>query len=43
MLRRTRPARLITHEIPVENAAEAYDLLDRRPAEVLQVVFTYGR
>jgi threonine dehydrogenase-like Zn-dependent dehydrogenase len=41
MIRRTRPSRLITHDLPVERAAEAYDLLDRRPEDVLQVVFTY--
>lgn len=42
MIRRVRPSRFITHEMPVERAAEAYDLLDRRPEDVLQVVFTYG-
>jgi alcohol dehydrogenase len=42
MIRRVRPARFITHILPVERAVEAYNLLDRRPAEVLQVVFTYG-
>jgi len=42
MLRVVRPSRLITHEIPVERAAEAYDILDRRPEEALQVVFTYS-
>jgi 2-desacetyl-2-hydroxyethyl bacteriochlorophyllide A dehydrogenase len=42
MIRRVRPSRFITHEIPMERAAEAYDLLDRRPEDVLQVVFTYG-
>jgi 2-desacetyl-2-hydroxyethyl bacteriochlorophyllide A dehydrogenase len=41
MIRRVKPSRFITHEMPVERAAEAYDLLDRRPEEVLQVVFTY--
>lgn len=43
MIRRIRPSRFITHEMPVERAAEAYDLLDRRPEDVLQVVFTYGK
>lgn len=32
---------LITHRVPFANAAEAYDLLDRRPEEALQVVLTY--
>jgi hypothetical protein len=27
--------------MPVERAAGAYDLLDREPEEVLQIVFTY--
>jgi len=42
MIRHTRPSRLITHELPIERAAGAYDLLDQRPEEVLQIVFTYG-
>ena len=41
MIRLTRPSRLISHEIPVERAAEAYELLDRRPGEALQVVLSY--
>lgn len=41
MIRRVKPSRFITHEMPAERAAEAYDLLDRRPEEVLQLVFSY--
>jgi 2-desacetyl-2-hydroxyethyl bacteriochlorophyllide A dehydrogenase len=41
MIRLIQPSRLITHEMPVEQAAGAYDMLDRRPEEALQVVFTY--
>lgn len=41
MIRRCRPSRLITHAIPVDRAAEAYELLDCRPEEALQIVFTY--
>ncbi len=41
-IRRIHPARFITHEVPAEQAAEAYDLLDRRPVEALQVVLKYG-
>ncbi len=41
MLRRVRPSRLITHRFPLNRAAEAYRLLDERPQEVLQIVFTY--
>ena len=43
MIRRIRPSRLITHDLAVERAAEAYELLDRRPEEVLQAVFTYKK
>lgn len=33
---------LITHRLPLANAAAAYDLVDRRPDEVVQVLLTYG-
>lgn len=33
---------LVTHRYPVEAAAEAYDLLDRRPERALGVLLTYG-
>lgn len=42
MIRGIRPSRFITHEMPVERAADAYALLDRRPGETIQVVLTYG-
>ncbi|NBE94142.1 zinc-binding alcohol dehydrogenase [Nonomuraea sp. KC401] len=32
---------LVTHVVPAERAAEAYDLLDRHPSEVLQLVFDF--
>jgi threonine dehydrogenase-like Zn-dependent dehydrogenase len=41
MIRCVQPSRFITHEFPVARAAEAYDLLDRRPGETVQVVLTY--
>jgi len=41
MIRTVRPARLITHRIPVQQAAQAYALLAERPQETLQVVLTY--
>jgi 2-desacetyl-2-hydroxyethyl bacteriochlorophyllide A dehydrogenase len=41
MIRRHQPERLITHRFPIEQAAEAYRLLDERPGETLQIVFTY--
>jgi threonine dehydrogenase-like Zn-dependent dehydrogenase len=33
---------LITHTFPLEQAVEAYRLIDERPDEVVQVVFTYA-
>jgi 2-desacetyl-2-hydroxyethyl bacteriochlorophyllide A dehydrogenase len=41
MLRRVRPAELITHRYPITQAAQAYALLDRRPEEAIQVMLTY--
>ncbi len=34
-------AALITQRFPLEQAAAAYELVDQRPAETIQVVFTY--
>ena len=34
--------RLITHRIPLSQAAEAYALADEQPEEALRVVLTYG-
>jgi 2-desacetyl-2-hydroxyethyl bacteriochlorophyllide A dehydrogenase len=34
-------AAFITHRVPLERAAEAYELIDRRPEETLKVVLTY--
>lgn len=34
-------APLVTHRFPAERAAEAYELLDERPDEAVQVLFTY--
>ncbi len=41
MLRRIGPDRLITHRFPIEQAAEAYQTLDKNSAETIQVVLTY--
>jgi 2-desacetyl-2-hydroxyethyl bacteriochlorophyllide A dehydrogenase len=41
MLRQVRPARLITHRFSIEQATDAYALLDERPAEAIQVLLTY--
>lgn len=36
-----QPSRLITHRIPVDRAAEAYQLLSEHPDQAMQVVLTY--
>ena len=41
MLAQVQPARLITHRFPIEQAAQAYELIDRHPEEVIQVILTY--
>jgi len=41
MLQEVKPARFITHRFPITRAAQAYELLDRNPADVVQVVLTY--
>jgi threonine dehydrogenase-like Zn-dependent dehydrogenase len=38
---RLRTDGLITHRFPFERAAEAYELIDRHPDEVVKVVLTY--
>ncbi|MEJ3747209.1 zinc-binding alcohol dehydrogenase [Actinomycetes bacterium KLBMP 9797] len=35
------PTGLVSHVLPVERAAEAYELLDQRPADALQVVLEF--
>ncbi|MDJ0816423.1 MAG: zinc-binding alcohol dehydrogenase [Desulfobacterales bacterium] len=41
MLRELNPARFITHRFDVQQAKEAYHLLDQNPKETVQVVLTY--
>src|ERR671920_1397435 len=41
LLGRLELGQLITHRIPFGRAFEAYTLLDERPGEALQVIFTY--
>lgn len=41
LLKVVRPERLITHRFPVQDAADAYALLDAKPGQALQVVLTY--
>ena len=42
MLRRIRPARFITQRFTIQEAAQAYQLIDQQPAETIQVVLTYA-
>jgi threonine dehydrogenase-like Zn-dependent dehydrogenase len=42
MLQHHNPAPLISHRFPLTAAAEAYQLLDERPGDVLQIAFIYG-
>jgi 2-desacetyl-2-hydroxyethyl bacteriochlorophyllide A dehydrogenase len=41
-LERVRPGKWITHRFPLEQAGEAYRLLDTSPEETVQVLFKYG-
>jgi 2-desacetyl-2-hydroxyethyl bacteriochlorophyllide A dehydrogenase len=41
MIERVKPASLITHRFPLDQAAEAYQLIDKNPEETMQVVLTY--
>lgn len=42
MIREIGPSRFISHEFDFSRAPHAYELLDRTPEAVLQVVFRYG-
>jgi len=41
MIRQLQPARFVTHRFDVQQAGEAYDLLDKRPQETIQVILSY--
>lgn len=42
LMQEIHPENWISHRIPFERAGRAFQLLDRRPGEALQVVLTYG-
>ena len=42
MIRKTRPTQFITQRFPIEQAGQAYRLLDELPGEAVQVIFTYA-
>jgi threonine dehydrogenase-like Zn-dependent dehydrogenase len=41
MLAQVQPARFITQRFPIDQAAQAYELIDRHPEDVIQVILTY--
>ncbi|HVF91088.1 MAG TPA: oxidoreductase [Blastocatellia bacterium] len=41
MLQNLKPGHLITHRFPLAQASQAYELLDQRPEEAIQVILTY--
>jgi len=41
-LERIKPEKWITHRFPIEEAAKAYQLLDKNPHETIQVIFDYS-
>ena len=43
MIRRIRPAPLVTHRYPIRQANKAFELLDKNPEEAMQVVITYDQ
>lgn len=42
MIRKIRPTQFITHQYHISQAKMAYELLDKKPEEAIQVVITYG-
>ncbi|MFL7868233.1 MAG: zinc-binding alcohol dehydrogenase [Anaerolineales bacterium] len=40
-LKRIRPEKWITHRFPLENASQAYSLIDKNPQESIQVILQY--
>jgi len=41
-LERTRPEKWITHRFSLEEAGQAYHLLDKKPEETIQILLQYG-
>nr|WP_225587826.1 zinc-binding alcohol dehydrogenase [Methylomonas fluvii] len=41
MIRQVKPQALISHRVPIDQAADIYKLLDQAPEQVLQAVFIY--
>ena len=43
MIRRLKPAGFISHRFDIQQVREAYELLDNRPQEAIQVIITYDQ
>lgn len=41
LIKRVKPSQLISHKIPIDEAAEAFHLLDKNPGDSIQVIFEY--
>ena len=41
-LKRIQPQKWITHRFPIEEANQAYELLDKNPQATIQILFTYS-
>ena len=42
MLQKHQPQQFITHRFPLEQAQQAYELIDQRPETAVQIIFTYN-
>jgi threonine dehydrogenase-like Zn-dependent dehydrogenase len=42
-LERVRPEKWVTHRFAIDDAEQAYRLLDERPQDAIQILFTYGK
>jgi threonine dehydrogenase-like Zn-dependent dehydrogenase len=41
MLEQVKPARFITHRFPIDQAGQAYALIDQHPEDAIQVILKY--
>jgi 2-desacetyl-2-hydroxyethyl bacteriochlorophyllide A dehydrogenase len=41
LLRKIRPSQLITHRFSIDDASQAYELIDQKPEKVIQAIFKY--
>lgn len=41
MLKKIQPSRIISHQFQITEAKKAYEVLDKKPQDVLQVILTY--